>query len=333
VFEAVTNVGDIVNRRIVNTTRRGDVGSDRSAGLRSDHQGEPGMGLSDSEAGQRFHNVETGVWLNGTYRTAEQDNTNGIEGTSNGYDSDILSIAAGVDFAAGYNSVVGISGAYSKVETDLDRSNSGETELDAYHISVYGAHRSGPFFVSGQLGYTSADVAAVRATNLGGGIIRSDFKVDGLSARIDATYDFDLGGGTYLAPLAGLLYSNFGTDDFVENGGLDLLIDTESTEFVEGRLGVLLGSETKRSSGSFFDIYGKVAYVFNLSDNATTTSASFGSQTVVLQGLETNDQRVELGAGFTVHGTNNLSIGAAVDGEVASNYSSIGGSVKVKFRF
>jgi hypothetical protein len=331
VYEAVSNVGDIVNRRIVNTIQRS--GTAFTAEDRSQLASNQSSQLGGTKAEQAYHNVETGFWLNGSYRVANQDNTNSTGGPSNGYDSDIISIASGFDFATGANTLVGVTAGYSSIETDLDRSNAGQTDLDAYHVGVYAAHREGAFFVSGQLGYTSSDVEAVRSTNLGFGTIRSDFDVDGFSAQLNVSYDISLGGGGYLAPLAGIHYSSFSTDDFVEDGGLDLLIDVENTDVFEGRLGFLIGAEKKRDSGSLFDVYGKAAYVTNFSDSATNIIASFGTQNVVLQGLETIDERVELGAGFTVHGANNLSVGASIDGEVASDYSSIGGTVRVKFRF
>jgi uncharacterized protein YhjY with autotransporter beta-barrel domain len=331
VFEAVSNVGDIINRRIGNASRRSGSAFNFDAGTQLASAADDVVRPANAADG--YYNVQTGFWINGTYRVADQDNTNNTGGPSNGYESDILSVASGFDFAVSDSTLLGLSVAYSNIDTDLDRASGGESELDAYHFSVYAAHRAGPVFLSGQAGYTTSDIEAVRLTNLGAGTIRSDFDVDGFSAQLNASYDISLGGNGYFAPLVGLNYSRFSTDDYVEDGGLDLLIDVESTDFVEARGGFLLGYEAKTDNGSFINLFGKVAYVVNLSDNATNVTARFGTQTVVLQGIETNDERVELGAGVNFYGDNNLTIGASVDGEVSSDYSSIGGTFRVKFAF
>ena len=324
-FEVVDNVGSIINTRITNAVGR-------SASLRSGTRYAMNQSVSSDAptAQQRYFNVESGVWARGNYRYGEQSNTSDF-GVSNGYDSDAYSFAIGYDRVLDSGMLVGLSGSYSSVGIDLDRSLSDEIDLDVFQVTAYGARRYDELFLTGQIGYSFGNVDAER-TSFAGPVF-SDYDISGFNARVGATYDIALKKGGYFSPLVDLHFGSFSAEDYTEQGGLNLSIDSDRTEFLEAKVGVITGREHQLASGALVDAYVHAGYVYDLLSDPNRLNATFGSQLVRLQGLESDDQRVELGAGVNFHSAENFSFGASVDGELAESYFSVGGTIRLKYNF
>ena len=227
--------------------------------------------------------------------------------------------------------MIGLSGSYSSADIELDRETRDDIDLDVFQINAYAARRYDRLFINGQIGYAFADVSAERSTSLG--LVTSDYDSDGITAQINATYDFALDDNGYFSPQVGLHYGNFSRDRYTENGGLDLRVEVDNNDYLEAKFGVITGTEHELGDGSVVDLFARVAYVIDLTDSQTGISARFGSQIVGLDGLTRDDERVELGAGVNWYSSNRFTLGASVDGELASNYFSVAGNVRMKYNF
>jgi outer membrane autotransporter protein len=326
VFESVESVGKIVNTRITNTLGR-------SATLF-----EPGTKVavaqrvaSDASVAQdNYFNARPGFWARATYRYGEQSNTSEF-GPSTAYDARSYAFAGGYDYAVDKNLLIGLSGSYSNVDIGLERAADDDLELNVFQVSGYAAGRYDQLSVSAQLGYAFGDVEAQRATALG--VVTSEYNVSGVNAQLTASYDFLLDDGGYFAPVVGIHVGSYSTDDYVEQGGLNLNVLTESAQFLEAKAGVITGREFDFDNGSVLDVYAHAGYVNDLIGDNASVIAAFGSQSVALQGVEFDDERVELGAGVNLHSDGGFSVGASVDGELAENYLSVAGTIRAKISF
>ena len=309
VFESVNNVGRLINRRIVNTL---DKDIDRL----------------DNE-GLDFVNVESGFWADGSYRFADQSNTSDF-GASTEYDATSFAFSGGYERAFAGNALIGIAGTYSNVDIDQDRQAADEIDVDIFNISVYGARRIQQLSVSGQVGYTFGDVSAERTALTG--LVTSDYDVDGFNAKFDASYDLLLRKDAYFAPLVGVRYSGISADAFTETGGLGLTIESGDTNIVEFEAGAITGREIKFGD-ALLDTYARVVYVNDISRSDSEFRANFGTQSIVLDSVSNADERVELSGGADFYSNDRFSIGASVDSELANDYTSIGGTIRLKALF
>ncbi|MEO9971057.1 MAG: autotransporter outer membrane beta-barrel domain-containing protein [Hyphomonadaceae bacterium] len=312
VYETVNNVGRTVNRRILNTL----------------DERQTADGGTGTEVG--FANVDSGLWADASYRFADQSNTSSF-GASTEYDADSFSFSLGYDREFDGNTLLGVSGTYSNVSIDLAREAADDVDVDVFHLAVYGAKRIQQFSLSGQIGYSFGDVSAERTAI--SGPVTSDYDVDGFNAQFEASYDFLLRKDGYFAPLIGLRYSGISAEEYTETGGLGLTVDTADTNIVEFRAGAISGREFEFGDNGVLDTYARVAYVNTIGSNGSDLRANFGSQSVLLEGVDGSNDRVELSGGADFFSSGRFSIGASIDSELANSYTSIGGSIRLKALF
>ena len=143
------------------------------------------------------------------------------------------------------NTLIGISGSYSTVDTEERGLGENEADIDVFQGIIYGAKNIGAINISGQASYSFGDVSAER--EITGGEITGDYDIDGFNIVGDASYQFDLDDNGYVAPLVGLRYGNFSSDEFTEVGGFNATIDGGTTDIFEGRVGAITGNKYELS--------------------------------------------------------------------------------------
>ena len=235
----------------------------------------------------------------------------------------------GYDYALTPDAIVGLSGSYSTASTD-ERGGNGEADIDLFQIIAYGAKSYGPINVSAQASYSFGDVEAERTTSVE--TITGEYDVDGFNIEGEASYQYDLDGNGYIAPLVGLRYGNFSSDEFTEDGGFDAIIGGNTTDLFEGRVGAITGNSYELS-GAALDVYAHAAYVYNFGGGVDDLDIIVGGESASLERFEFDDQRVELGLGANWISDQNFTLGAALDGEFGNSYTSIGGRLRAKFKF
>ena len=143
----------------------------------------------------------------------------------------------GVEKFFGTESLVGISGYYTEMDSDVSLGN--QVDLSAASISVYGRAKSGGFVADGQIGVTFFDLETERVVSFLGGnqTLQSDSNGTGIHAQFGVGYEIPVALG-YLTPGLDLRYANLDLGEVSESGGpAALVIDRAEYDSVQGRAG------------------------------------------------------------------------------------------------
>ena len=272
---------------------------------------------------------EQGFWAQAGYQFGNQTDQDNISIT--GYEVDIANFAVGYDYALNNDTIIGISGGYSSIDIDNDRANANEDDVDLLNVTLYASRDYGPWFANGQAGYSFGDVDSVRV-GINNDLITSSSDVTGFNVQGIVGYDFDLRGAGYFTPVAGIHFGNFSQDGFTEEGGLNLTVGDLDTTYVEGKAGVRTGN-LYDFGDSQFNVDIRALYVYDFAGNVDDLDVTLaGGQTASLETLQGSTGRAEIGAGFSWRNASGLTVGFDVDGEAGSNYTSIGGAFRLKYK-
>ena len=164
-----------------------------------------------------------GFFVNGSFSTGDKDATN----LEPGFDFDIYDVTLGADYRCTSNLIVGVAFGYSKVETDVDLSDS-EINSDGYGISLYGTYYLGDFYVDAIGAYGKKDYDTIRnsrytikeagsdeATTMIDQTFLGDTDADELSFSAGVGYDFNTQGFT-VGPHVRLNYASSEVDGYTE---------------------------------------------------------------------------------------------------------------------
>lgn len=266
-----------------------------------------------------------GLWGEAFYRDANAD----AESLSTrGYDAEATGFTLGLDGRINETTVVGVFANYSDIDIDNDGTSASGSKADAFQFGAYAGFDLGQAFVNAELGYSTSSVDETRSAL--GSSITSDSDVDGVFASLNAGYDLGTD-AIAITPTVGLRYAGLSRDTFTENGGLGLTLDSESAEFLEGRVGIRVASKAETG----FVPYASVDYAYDFSSDPLAIAGSFNggadSFTVVSDEASASRFDVSVGADFISEG--NLSIGAQYRGRFASGYQSHTGGLRVRFAF
>ena len=249
-----------------------------------------------------------------------------------GYDTDAFNIAIGYDVTFDDNTLVGITGGYSQIDVDQNRSIQSEEEIDILNVTAYASHKFGPWFANGQIGYSNASVDTARNSGLENGDITGSFDTNGFNVQGQVGYDFDLEDRGYISPLLGIHWGNYSSDDHTEQGGLNLEIEGADVTYVEGKAGFIAGNVIDLAA-SQVNIFARANYVVDFDGDVDNILVGFGDgQVTSLEALQGDDERVELGAGATWRTREGLTVGFEFDAEAANDYRSLGGFLRIKYK-
>ena len=274
-----------------------------------------------------------GTWFQATYQVAQQDGND----VFTGYNADTISFTAGYDKTIGADTVIGGALTYTNIFVDAQQ-RGGEDHTELAHFTGYVSHREGPLFANGQASYVIGRVESDRVAAVGSSTfdIDSAFRLDGYNVRGTLGYEFDLGTGSYLAPIFGVAFGDYEAGEHQENGGLNLLIGEQDSTFVEGRFGAIAGAVTETSYGRL-DFAGQVAYVRDFegtANGAEDLTVFLEDQTfATLDVLNRSEDRVEIGAGANLNLNNAFSMRLAGNADFGGNFQSFGVSLRLKYNF
>ena len=283
------------------------------------------------EASDRdFATCEAGWWTQGGYQVTDQNDLDSA--TLTGYDANVFTLAIGYDHALTPNTLIGISGAYSQIDVDQNRGNLSEENIDVLNVTGYIGHKLGPWFANGQIGLSNASVNTDRLIALTNEAVSGSFDTNGINVQGTVGYDVDLKDAGYLTPFVGVHVGDYNSDDHTEIGGLNLEIEGSDVTYIEGKAGVITGNVIDLNE-SQLNVFARGAYVIDFDGNISDFNVAFGNaQSVSLNALQSDDERVELGAGVDWRNQNGFTLGFEVDAEVANDYRSVGGFLRLKYK-
>ena len=269
-----------------------------------------------------------GVWGRIFGRTAQLDRQS--ESVA-GFDSNAFGIAVGGAVPVTETLSAGANVIYTNISIDNDGVGNQQSDVDAFRLAGTLDYRSGPLFASTEIGYTYGSVDTSR--NSVAGTISGDFDVQGFSARAAAGYDLSVGPATTLTPEVGLRYARFSADDFTESGGLNLSVQQDDAEFLEGVIGVTARTKVQLGAASITPFV-RGAYVYDFSSSNQGLTASFdGASPFSLNADEQSESRFEIGLGFDANVSETVSVGIGYEGEFASDYDAHAGVLRVAVKF
>ncbi|MEO1045561.1 MAG: autotransporter outer membrane beta-barrel domain-containing protein [Pseudomonadota bacterium] len=268
----------------------------------------------------------TGLWGQFLGRTADRD----AESTSvTGYDADAFGLTIGVDFAASDSLRVGLAYSYADIDIDQNGGAGEQSDINASQISAYLGYNQDKLFVNGVVGYSFSDVDTSRTSVLSGPVSGS-FDVDGVRAQVNAGYE--LGTETVsIIPFVGLNYASLSSDSYTETGGLNLDVDAGDVDFLEGRVGARLATQ----SDSGFSLRGNVAYAYDFIGDARVFDLGFAGAGTPFRVSSTDGEqsRFEFGAGLNYGQETGFSVSLDYQGEIASGYNSHAGILRLRYAF
>jgi len=317
----IDEAGSIIDNRISNF-RRDD----------SSCSGKHEFFRQNCTAEERYATAQSGAWIQGAIRQGQQDNTSTSQfaSASNGYEANSTSVAFGYDRALNDTTLVGFAGSFSSVDIEGQGGNVDERDLNLFQIGVYGGKQIGQFHVNAQASYLFGDVEAERGAFE---TIASEFDLDGFNIQGLVTYDHELGGGYYIAPLISAQYSTVSTDSFTETGGLGLTVDDIGADEFEVRSGLTLGTRRIHDDGSLSDFYATAAIVGDLGGSTDDVTVAFADQVVELESLQSDERRLEVLAGFKWFTENSWTFDSTISSEFSEDYLGLGGRLRVKYNF
>ncbi len=268
-----------------------------------------------------------GVWGEVFGRTAEQDSSSVSVA---GYDADTFGIAVGASLPLTDTLTGGVNITYASIDIENDGVGSAQSDVDNYRIAGTLGYRAGSIFANGELGYSVSSVDTTRSSVAGP--VSGDYDVDGFDASATVGYDLNAGAST-ITPTVGLRYARFSADDFRENGGLNLRVDQDDVEYLEGVIG-LSAKTTTQIGGVTVTPSIRGAYVYDFVGDERSPTASFaGATPVELRSDDPSQSRFELGLGLDAQVSERVSLGLGYEGAFASDYESHGGVLRLSIKF
>lgn len=266
-----------------------------------------------------------GAWVQASRRSSDLD----AEALSvAGYGADTTAVTFGYDRKVSDALRLGVSYTFADSDIDEEDVTNGETnELDTNQIAAYAGFDAGNVLVSGQFGYVFGDGESTRITDLG--TVTSEYDVDGFIAQATAAYDLGI-----FKPEAGLRYGSISQDDFTETGGLNLDVDVDSVNYLEGTVGASVSPELENFGSWTLKPTVRANYVYDfISDSRDVTVTLAGAPSQLLSSGDAAGSRFEIGAGVDLVSTSGLAIGVAYEGDFASGFSSNAGLVRARIGF
>ena len=213
--------------------------NNRIASLQSSQVAEAGgarLAMTGMSAGDEAESAATaGVWFRGFGLTGNLDASNNGQ---DGLDYNSGGFVAGYDMPVGKTSLIGLSGGYARISSDMDRPGA-KSDVDSYMAGLYAATMFGDYDLSAQLGYVRNDYQQSRFITFAGLTASADYSGDTFSGSAEFGRTFVIG-STSLRPAIGVDAMHLKTDGYTETGapGFNLTAASQSDNLVRSTVGV-----------------------------------------------------------------------------------------------
>lgn len=292
-----------------------------------------GQARSGSGAGASSGNPngDNAVWIEGLGATVNQGTRKGVLG----YDADTYGVAIGADKKVGTNFRVGVSASYANSQID-SKSISRETEVDTYQANLYAGYERGNYFANGMLGFAWNEYDTTRVIP---GVAVADGSTDGQTylARLGGGYDHKVRDSKLtITPNASLTYAHNIVDSYTETGAgvLNLNVDTDNIDMLQGKLGVDFGYEYKTPNTSIRpEIRLGVLHDIIGDEQATTSSFTGVGTSFSTNGADVAKTSFVAGAGVDLVRNNGLTLSADYDYETKDAYDAHSGMIRARYAF
>jgi outer membrane lipase/esterase len=187
-----------------------------------------------------------------------------------GYEYDITSGTAGIEYRVNPNLIVGIAGNYTTGSADL---NSGASiDTDAVQAALYVSHSTRHWFADALVGFGHHDLDLARPGVID--FIRSSTDATSFAAAAKAGYLWDLG-GVRAGPIAGLTYTHARVGAYTEKGDplLTYKVSAQTIDMLTGSVGVQFRAPFM-AGGNAFNPFLNITLEHQLGDDNRTMTGS-----------------------------------------------------------
>ena len=272
-----------------------------------------------------------GFWAQGFGGRGEQDK----RGSVDGYKSNALGMALGVDQLLGKGLRLGLAGSYGQSSFNNNGDNPTiRNNVDTYQGTLYASKLMNSWYFNTTLGLGYHDYSNSRTvlTNY----IKGSHDAWQYSAKVDAGYPIQLKGIT-LAPVASLGYSRLNENSYTETGVGALAINSHDTDSLRSGLGakaMLPILEGDVNAG----IELRAVWNHEFMNTAQDSTARFvgGGSAFTTSGVTPKRDGADLGASFRLAGVMDgiqHTLLLNYDAEVKPQYINQTGSLQARFDF
>lgn len=189
-----------------------------------------------------------------------------------------FSAAIGLERAVSDALTVGLSGHYQ--DGDVDVSDGGYASSDGYSVIGYGDLAiAGPLSLSAWYGGGQYDLEVARVADGFGGAAdgTGSTDVEQVLAGLELGYDRVAANGTHIIPRAGLYFSEYDIDGYVETGGQGALsVEDYDIKSLQAKIGVDFMASHETGSATIRP-FGGLSYVQELADDEQVVQARFAN--------------------------------------------------------
>jgi uncharacterized protein YhjY with autotransporter beta-barrel domain len=240
-------------------------------------------------------------------------------GATPGVSSDVWGGAIGVDYRIFNETLVGVAAGASEASFSIPaRTTTGR--LDGGHVGIYGAHRMGPWYVSGFLSYSRFDNRITRNDPTIGQAAIGEFSSDLFGGRLEAGYRRAMQ-GVIVTPFAAIEASELSQRGYTETTniaglapGIGLTFGSTTSSSVTTALGVKVEKPVVTPQGWVWLPHARAAWLheFNPTRDAVllTNYATFG-----VNGPRAASDAIQLDAGSRLAVSQHLGVFGSVTGE------------------
>jgi len=310
----------------------GEIHTAVRAGLLEDRFVREGVG--QRLAGQAAASGREGIvgWISGSGVSGRIDgdgNAAKMRGRREG-------VLAGVDFALGEDSLLGLAGGHQEITRQV-RAWQSDADIDADAIGLYAASRLGALQLHGGVDYTDYDVRSRRQAVVGTAADALHGDYDAHATAVYAEAGWTLGDQTLsVTPYLNVAYTRLETDGVTESGGSSALeVASSKDELLTSTLGARLAWDISEGVGDDALLVAGLAWQNASGELKADNRARFvaGSEEFRSYGtpLARNVGIAEVGVGVNVGGSGRVSL--AAQGRAGDGQREFGAQLNWQWRF
>lgn len=337
---ADTLVSNVSTGTVESTIQVGDTVRDltsRRIDYRRTGQRNQGVSSGEFDNDRTYLSQGTRVWGQGFGAYAEQDTRDGFAG----YDATTYGTAVGIDTTDMYdNGMIGAAFSYANTSVESDNSNSTETDIDSYQVTLYGGFDVAPdTYINAMASYTYSQNEHVRR-NVGGNpalTARADYEGQQGAARLEIGHRFNVSDNVMFTPSFAADYTHGRLDAYSETGAgnAGLRVETDNYQQLDVGVDMALSYAAQLDSGTVFEPRFNVGYSYAAISDPVKTTSNFiaGGSAFTTEGLEPSEHTIHLGLGAAIYTVDGWEVSANIDVDLADEYVEGAGTVRAAKAF
>src|SRR5262245_21307076 len=242
--------------------------------------------------------------------------------------------AAGVDYRFAPGTVFGVALAGGGTKWDLAQGLGGG-KSDAFQAGLYGAHRSGPWYVAGALAFTNHWMSTNRVAAFGDQLT-ADFNAQSFGGRIEGGYRFAtvVGGVT---PYGAVQAQSFHTPAYSEidvtAGGFGLNVNSRTGTDTRTELGARFDHVFMVRPDAVLTLRGRLAWAHDWITDPSLTPVfqTLPGSSFIVNGATPAENSALVSAGAELRLANGVSLLGKFDGEFANNSQTYAGTATLRY--